>query len=155
MESDKFLTKNGVFKVVVQGVEVDVMFHTDYYKLHHKSDYDFWRNDKDRYEKRLYFANRKRSGSVVLVNCQDFSKITTDMLTDENGYFNVVVDGQVRKALMISDYAKLNKVNRETVRLRAKDNTYPFDKYLIKRATSEKPISLIVYRAEVVGSNQN
>lgn len=153
MESNKFLTKNGVFKVVVQGSELEVMFHTDYRQLHHKSEYDFRKNDKDRYENRLHFAGRKKSSSVVLLNCKDFERLSTEMLTDQNGYFNVVIDGKVHKAIMVSDYAKLNKVNRETVRLRAKDKSYPFDKYLIKRATSEKPISLIVYRAEVESSN--
>ena len=153
-KSKNFIDQNGVFQVRVSGETLDVMLFNDFKKSESITQYDFVKSENNGKVKRFFIAGRTRNSSVVVINdkltpSEELQSITTEMLSDENGYFEVLLNGKFRKAIFFDQYAKHQRLTKQAVRKRCSSRKAMFEKYFIKTATSKVPLCLAVMKGGV------
>jgi hypothetical protein len=145
------INRNGLFCVVIEGIFYDVMLYRCYLKSEGISDYQAKKKIAAGEIKRLFLAGRTRLNSVIVFpyTGNEAEQIQTDMLTDEQGYFHLLLRNSkgketTKKVIPIEQYARINGKTYEGIRGKRLKSDYSFIKeYRVQKFESKNDFILV------------
>lgn len=142
------IDRKGMFTIRIGSEILDVMFYNDYKRAYEVTDYAFAQGEKNGIKKRFKIGNRSRSSTVVLMNGEltDLLELKCDNIADKDGFFSLVLNGRARKAIFVSDYAKIHGLSKPAVTKRAQSPKSRIELVYIKTATTTIAITIVLLK---------
>lgn len=141
LTDDIIVSKNGVFTIELDGRHLEVMFMRDFYMSQNKTSYKTEREDVLLKLK----SKTTRSSTLVVVNSKQFEDLQTQEIGDKQGRFNLVLDGEIRKAAMVADYSFYRGLTKQAAIRRMRSKRFRVQKGIVKRATSNRHLTLVIF----------
>lgn len=140
------IKEDGLFKIVHEGQDIEVMFYNDHKKKNNCSQWSFEKKEKQGEQIRLMIAGRKRLNCLIPVDPKSI-KYENTLISDKDGIFYIRHNKRKLKVQFINQYAKQQKIaSNQLVKYMLSKDYFDIRKLVIYRFGTKQVVNLVILK---------